>query len=239
MRSEGHPSGRRGGLWLALAAGAVGLVLVTIAVLTQQPDAPRLAEPKGELESGSPSASATSPSPAASRSPSGRPQVTSARRTPLGPSTPKRIEIPAIGVDTPLLRLGKNPDGTLAVPQPGPDLDKAAWFENSPTPGQPGPAVIEGHVATDEGGPSVFYDLAALDPGDTIRVERQDGRTAIFEVQALREFAKDRFPTDLVYGGNLATPTLRLITCSNFDPEVGGHTSNLIVFSRLAEVRGG
>jgi hypothetical protein len=28
----------------------------------------------------------------------------------------------------------------------GPDLDHAAWFTTSPTPGQPGPAVIEGHV---------------------------------------------------------------------------------------------
>lgn len=240
MRTDGGSGGRRGGRVLALAAGAVGLVLVAVAVLTQQPDAPRLDEPRGELESESPSAPPSSgPTTEPSESPATPPRVTSARETPLGPSTPRRVRIPSIGVDSEVIRLGKNPDGTLAVPQPGPDLDKAAWFENSPTPGQPGPSVVEGHVATDEGGPSIFFDLAELRPGDTIQVDREDGRTAVFEVDALREFPKDEFPTDLVYGGDLSRPTLRLITCSNFDSSVGGHTSNLIVFSHLAEVRGG
>ncbi len=135
-----------------------------------------------------------------------------------------------------VFQIGKAPDGTLAVPQPGPNLDKAAWFENSPTPGQPGPSVIEGHVATERGGPSIFFDLARLRPGDEIRVERKDGKTVVFEVTGLREFPKDEFPTKLIYGGDLGKPTLRLITCSNFDPSIGHHTANLVVFSKLTKV---
>lgn len=209
-----------------MAAGLVGAVLVVVGVVTQQPDPPELTEPVGSVDS----------SPAPRDSPSARPEVTAADEVPLGPSEPVSISIPAIDVASEVFAIGKAADGTLAVPQPGPDLDKAAWFENSPTPGQPGPSIIEGHVSTDEGGPSLFFDLAELRPGDTVRVERKDGRTAVFEVTGLREFPKDEFPTELVYGGELSKPTLRLITCSNFDPSVGSHTSNLIVFTRLARV---
>lgn len=51
---------------------------------------------------------------------------------------PTRIVIPAIGVDSPVMRLGLAADGTLQVPGRGPDYDKAAWFDGSPVPGQPG-----------------------------------------------------------------------------------------------------
>lgn len=225
--------GRRGGplLWLVLAAGVLGLVLVGTALVTQHDDAPQLDGPVGDLQTGA----GAGQSGAGPESP-GPPDVRPAQQTPLGPSEPVSISIPDIDVSSEVIALGKAPDGTLAVPQPGPDLDKAAWFENSPTPGQPGPSVIEGHVATDESGPSVFYDLAELRPGDTVRVEREDGATVVFEVTALREFDKDAFPTRLVYGGDLSTPSLRLITCSSFDPSVGSHTGNLVVFSSLKKV---
>ena len=217
------------GLWaLLLLAGIVGAVLVVVGLVGQQPDAPRLAEPVGTLPS--------STAPARERgSASG---VTPAGTLPLDASEPTSIAIPAIGVSSGVFPIGTAKDGTLAVPQPGPRLDSAAWFENSPTPGQPGPAVIEGHVATDEGGPSVFFDLARLRAGDRIAVARRDGTTAVFTVRALREFDKDAFPTELVYGGEISRPTLRLITCSSFDPSVGSHTANLVVFASLTKVTG-
>lgn len=219
--------GHRAGFWiLVLVAALVGAVLVVIGLGKQQPAAPRLEEPVGSL---APSRSPDKPQ-------SSSAEVTPATTVPLGASTPTSISIPAIGVDSVVFPIGKSDDGTLAVPQPGPDLDKAAWFENSPTPGQPGPSIIEGHVSTDEGGPSIFFDLAELRPGNKVSVTREDGSTAVFKVQALREFPKDRFPTELIYGGDISTPTLRLITCSNFDPSVGNHTSNLVVFTRLLRV---
>ncbi|MGH3351689.1 MAG: class F sortase [Nocardioides sp.] len=217
--------GHRGRLaLLALVAAVAGAILVVVAVVSQDPAPPSLDEPVGTLESSPPASS------------NGPPQVRPAKEVPLGPSKPVSISIPAIGVRSSVFPLGKTDDGRLAVPQPGPNLDKAAWFENSPTPGQPGPSIIEGHVATEERGPSIFFDLAELRPGDTISVRRADGRTAVFTVDALREFPKDEFPTKLIYGGDLGEPTLRLITCSNFDPSVGSHTGNLIAFSRLTSV---
>ena len=41
------------------------------------------------------------------------------------------------------------------------------------------------------------------------------------------------FPTQLVYGGDLGQPTVRLITCSNFDRGIGHYVGNTIVFAHL------
>jgi sortase (surface protein transpeptidase) len=235
MRARAPRGPRRAGLWFLVAvAGCLGAVLVVVAVASQDPSPPRLEGPVGTLEPSRPTGTS---GPSERTSPP--PEVGPAEGSPLGPSRPLTIEIPAIGVRSDVLPIGKTRDGSLAVPQPGPNLDKAAWFENSPTPGQPGPSVIEGHVSTDEGGPSVFFDLAELRPGDRVRVEREDGVTVLFTVRALREFAKDSFPTRLVYGGDLSEPGLRLITCSSFDPSVGNHTANLVVFAELTRVVGG
>lgn len=240
----------RRGVWaLALVAGLVGTVLLVVSALTQVPEPPRLAAPVGAIDSPKPSTSdagesepdsnptsKSKPTPKSTPEPDPEPSSAPSAKTPLGPSQPVSITIPAIDVRSDVFDIGKAPDGTLAVPQPGPNLDKAAWFENSPTPGQPGPSIIEGHVSTKQNGPSIFFDLAELRPGDTISVARKDGTTAVFSVSALREFSKNRFPTELIYGGEISDPTLRLITCSGFDSSVGHHTSNLIVFASLSKV---
>lgn len=143
------------------------------------------------------------------------------------------ITIPAIGVDSRVRPIGLARDGSLAVPQPGPDLNKAAWFKNSPTPGQPGPSIIEGHVDS-ASGPSVFFKLGNLRPGHKIHVQRADGSDLTFTVDAVRDYPKSRFPTNLVYGGkNLGRPQLRLITCSDYNTSLRHHTGNEVVFSHL------
>jgi LPXTG-site transpeptidase (sortase) family protein len=213
---------RRAVVLLAGLAGLAGVALVVVGVRAQQ-SAPR-PHPAGALP----------PSPVTTGSHAARPQVRSEPQ-PLGPSRPTRLRIPAIGVDTVVNRIGLAADGTLAVPQPGPHLDEAAWFENSPTPGQPGPAIIEGHVDSPSG-PSVFFRLGALHPGDKLLVTRADGVRLTFTVQAIRDFAKSDFPTRVVYGGDLSTPQLRLITCSDFDRETHHHEGNEVVYSHLTHV---
>jgi sortase (surface protein transpeptidase) len=152
---------------------------------------------------------------------------------PVARSKPLRIEIPAIGVDSAVIPIGRAADGTLAVPQPGPNLDKAAWYDGSVTPGQDGPAVIEGHIDSDSG-PSVFYRLGSVRLGDTVRIRRADDSTAAFTVDAVRSYAThDDFPTLGVFGSQLDRPTIRLITCSNFDSSIGHYVGNTVVFGHL------
>lgn len=220
--------GRRGALFtLALAAVVAGAILLVVGLRAQQSEPEP--HPAGEIH---PSADASGPAPASSPKPAAR-----GASKPLGASRPVSLEIPAIGVDTPVNPIGLAPGGTLAVPQPGPHLNQAAWFKNSPTPGQPGPSIIEGHVDSVEGG-SVFLRLGDIKPGDKIQVRRTDGIRLTFTVDAVRDFVKASFPTRVVYGGDLTRPQLRLITCSDFNTATRHHEGNEVVFSHLTHQSG-
>ena len=109
---------------------------------------------------------------------------------------PVRIEIPSIGVRAPIIRLGLNPDRTLEVPT---DFGDAGWWSGGPRPGEPGPAVIVGHVDSYTG-PAVFFRLRELRPHDTIVVVRRDGTRARFSAIGSEQYPKDHFPTARVYG---------------------------------------
>lgn len=137
------------------------------------------------------------------------------------------LEIPAIGVSTPLISLGLNEDQSMEVPT---DFALAGWYRYSPTPGEPGPAVIAGHVDSHTG-PAVFFRLTDLQPGDEVSVKSADGTTATFAVQRVEQHPKDAFPHDEVYG-DTSGPELRLITCGGvFDPAQRSHRDNIIVYA--------
>jgi sortase (surface protein transpeptidase) len=154
----------------------------------------------------------------------------------LPPSPPITIDIPAIDVHSTVIALGRDAAGALAVPQPGPDLNKVAWYNGSVTPGQTGPSVLEGHIDSVEG-PSVFFRLGAVQIGDRITVDRADGTTATFTVNAVRSYATHAdFPAQQVFGSDLSHPTLRLITCSNFDSSTGHYEGNTVVYAHLTSI---
>ena len=154
------------------------------------------------------------------------------REPSLRRSSPVSVAIPAIGVRSPLLRLGLNPDGTMAVPDLATSANEAAWYEYSVTPGQIGTAVIEGHVDS-EVGPAVFYRLGALHPGDHINVALADGMTAVFRVTGVRKYTKSDFPTEMIYGPTHYS-SLRLVTCGGtFDYATGHYLSSVVVFASL------
>jgi Sortase domain len=143
---------------------------------------------------------------------------------------PVRITVPRIGVASALDKLGRAADGTVEVPA---RWEVAGWYERGPRPGEPGSAVILGHVDSKHG-PAVFYRLRELRPGDRIEVARADGSVVDFVVERTAKHDKQRFPTDEVYYPTL-TPALRLVTCGGeFDPVSGHYRSNIIVFAVAA-----
>lgn len=158
----------------------------------------------------------------------------------LGPrlrrSPPVSVQIPAIGVDSALLHLGVNRNGTMRVPSITTASGRAAWFKYSATPGQIGVSVIEGHVDSYQG-PAVFFRLGALRPGDRVDVRLADGVTAIFRVTGVREYLKSRYPASVIYGSTRRA-ALRLITCGgSFDYATRHYLSSTVVFASLTSAR--
>jgi sortase (surface protein transpeptidase) len=141
---------------------------------------------------------------------------------------PVRISIPAIGVRASVVRLGLRRDGTLDVPT---QAMATGWYTGSPTPGRLGPAVIAGHVHW-AGKPAIFARLDDLVAGDLVMVSGADDATAVFRVDAVTTYPKNRFPTDLVYG-HIDHAGLRLITCGGYDTTSRSYEANVIVFATL------
>jgi hypothetical protein len=151
----------------------------------------------------------------------------------LSRSVPVRVTIPAIGVDSKLMALGLNADGTMEVPPVG---FPAGWYTGAPTPGELGPAIIAGHI--DWHGPGVFYNLHNLKLDDQVSVTREDGSVAVFRVTRVEQFPKAQFPTALVYG-DISFAGLRLITCGGlFNRKIGHYDDNIVAFAEFVAPTG-
>ena len=142
---------------------------------------------------------------------------------------PVALIIPAISVRTRLVRLGLTRSGALQVP---PTATVAGWYTGSPRPGEPGGAVIAGHIDSLRG-PGVFFRLRLLHRGQRVFVRRANGSLAVFRVTSVRSYPRSRFPTRAVYGP-APDAELRLMTCGgSFDPATGHYLSNTIVYASL------
>ncbi|MFI5803297.1 class F sortase [Streptomyces sp. NPDC051561] len=154
---------------------------------------------------------------------------------PLPPSDPVRLRIPQIRVDTPVMRLGLDAGGGLDVPPEGnPNL--AGWYQDGTAPGAAGTAIVAGHVDTTSG-PAVFYRLGSLRKGHTLEVLREDGRTAVFSIDAIEVYDAEDFPDRKVYGKS-PRPELRVITCGGGFVEGKGYRGNVVAYAHLTGVKG-
>jgi sortase (surface protein transpeptidase) len=219
--AAGVGGGQRWSPALAAALLVVALLAVAgsgfaVAGLTTQPPRPPL-----------PAADAAPPS---GFDPTGRDRA--GERSSMDPSVPVRIEIPEIDVDAKIMKLGVDKDNQVEVP-PLKKARLAGWYRYGATPGEVGNAVIIGHVDSYAIGPAVFFYLGDLEPGDLIRVVREDGDVAEFTVDGIESYPKDEFPHDLVYGPADAAQ-LRVVTCGGkFDKKRREYPDNLVVFASL------
>ncbi len=171
-----------------------------------------------------------SPSPSAKSPPKPPPKPPS---KPLGPSRATRLAIPAITIDAPVTGLGLDRKGQLRSP-PMDDPRLVGWYKDGPTPGEKGTAIAVGHRDT-RTGPAIFLNLNSLKPGNTVRVTREDGLTAVFTVDAVKTYDRARFPDRKVYGST-GRPELRVLTCGGaFNPKTG-YAANVVVFAHLTDV---
>ena len=145
---------------------------------------------------------------------------------------PERIAIPALNIDQDLVELAVI--GTrLQVPD---DYDDVGWWRDGPAPGEPGAAVVVGHVDSLTG-PAVFYGLSDLRRGDRIAMWENNGPRSTFEVRKTTFYDRGEFPSDRVYRSQ-GRPSLHLLTCGgSFDEATGQYTGNVVVYAELVKPR--
>jgi sortase (surface protein transpeptidase) len=144
-------------------------------------------------------------------------------------SRPLTLIIPSLKINTVVGILGLQADHQVMVPT---NTHIVGWYDDGPTPGEVGSAVILGHVDS-FAGPGTFFYIKNLRTGDSITVKLADGVITHFVVTKVVEYSKTAFPDKLVYGSH-GTRSLQLVTCGGtFDHETGHYESNIVVFSRL------
>ncbi|MER5366006.1 class F sortase [Streptomyces sp. NPDC002722] len=152
---------------------------------------------------------------------------------PIEGAVPKRVEIPSIGIEAPVVARGLDKDG--AIEPPSFDTPQTVgWYGDGTEPGAKGPALLVGHVDT-ETRPAVFYGLSAARPGAKIDITRADGTVAEFTVDDVQVFTRARFDADKAYGPRKdGRAELRLITCGGtFDRKTHSYDANVVVSAYL------
>jgi len=106
----------------------------------------------------------------------------------------------------------------------------AGWYCEGVRPGEPGPAVMIGHV--DWGGSrAAFGRIAALKTGEPIQVTRRDGTQVDYRVSGRQQVKKASFPFDRVFG-DLPVSRLTLITCGGtFDHRARSYVDSDIIYA--------
>ena len=166
-----------------------------------------------------------------------RPIVVSGGRTRLGhgaagpattvdrPAEPAHLAIPTLGVRADVQHVSSTSTG-IEVPQVG----RAGWFDEGPRPGEPGRAVVIGHLDS-RTGPGLFALLPGVEPGTDVSVTDAAGLVHRFKVVGKAQVPKATFPSSAVYGPS-ARPSLVLITCGGpYTPGVG-YRDNVLVYAR-------
>ncbi|AZI59078.1 sortase [Nakamurella antarctica] len=146
---------------------------------------------------------------------------------PVPVPVPTEISLPSLGVSAPVVSVGVEADGLMAVPA---NVQTVGWYQFGPAPGDAaGSAVISGHVDDRVQGEGVFARIGDLAPGDTIQVTDETGMVRTFSVIARESWPKSEVPLDRIFdrGGQ---PRLVLITCGGvFDRSSRNYEDNIAV----------
>jgi len=139
---------------------------------------------------------------------------------------PRRLQLPAAGVDAAVVPVGVGPGRELAVPG---DVHLLGWWSSGPLPGSPaGTVVIDGHV-DDRGGPGALFRLARTPVGSALVLQTPAG-VLRYAVQARRLYGKDQLPGDLFTAAG--RPRLVLVTCGGpFDRASGHYQDNVVLYA--------
>jgi hypothetical protein len=200
------------------------------AALPSQPErgaAPleRSASPSPALAAAPSSEASVSP-PGASAAPQAGPTAPPAPAPACG--APRCVQIPALGVDAPVLPEGPV-GGELTIP---PDVHDVGWDQQTAVPGQPGVALLAGHVNWVGQGLGALGGIGQLVPGDLVRLD-WGGRVTTWVVSARPQLSPNTEVHPQLFSLS-GPPRLALVTCGGPFTETaagGSYADNVIVWA--------
>ena len=159
-----------------------------------------------------------------------RPASTSADAAPTSVAIdpPAQLSIPSLDVTAQVQRVN-SVAGVLQVPD---DISRVGWWQHSATPGAAtGTTVIDGHIDSAAAGEGALFHLQDLQPGASIAVRTQSGRTVRYQVQARRVYVKSQgLPAELFT--QQGPGRLVVISCGGtFDATIHSYEENIAIFA--------
>lgn len=145
-----------------------------------------------------------------------------ATRAPWKPGAPRTLQIPALGVDAPVLPVTA-PDGTLTPPA---DAEQLGWWADGARPGESqGSVLVAGHTLHNGGG--ALEDLEDLARGDRISVATRNGDLT-YGVTSVRIYGKGKLAREAATIFAQDVPgRLVVVTCEDWDG--AEYLSNVVV----------
>ena len=145
----------------------------------------------------------------------------------LAGAIPRHLALPSLQVDAPIVPVGLQPGGDLAVPD---DPHVLGWWQREARPdSRQGTIVIDGHVDTAASGPGALFSLRQLRPGDPVILSTNHGSWH-YVIAALRSYPKVNLPAEVF--ASTGPPRLVIITCGGaFDHKTRQYTDNIVAYT--------
>jgi len=187
----------------ALIAALLGAALVLVACGGD--DKPKNTGAVTGLATGT----STAPGETATVPPAGAATTTAGLPVPKEGTVLEQIDIPKIGLQSPVETKGVNSRGEMEDPS---GKDAVAWYTFSEFPGFGGNAVFSGHVDWFTGELGSFGRMKELKDGDEILVKMSDGMELKYKVSSSKLLKVDEVKVDEVVG-RTEKDSLTFITC--------------------------
>jgi len=142
---------------------------------------------------------------------------------------PRFLTISKLGIQARVKRMGVKADNSLQAP---PNIYDAGWYDGSAKPGEAGAMLLDGHVHGPTQ-PGVFMNLKKLVAGDTIQVERGDGKVMTYKVVTTKTYDVNNVDMAAALSPVVAgKPGLNLMTCAGkYDAAAKEYRQRLVVFT--------
>jgi hypothetical protein len=143
---------------------------------------------------------------------------------------PLRISFPTFEQTCEIQPVGRTEDGAMGT------VDSniiAAWYEEGPSPGDYGNALINGHKSWKKE-KGVFAELVTLKLGDRIVIFMDDGSELNFYVHTVDVYDRLSVPESVMDLDRGAEPRITLITCiGDWDYGAGTSSERVVVTAKL------